>query len=131
MGRKDMSEPSDAGFDFEAWATLARENPEEFERLREQEIRKVIDARPDLRHRLEGLQFRIDAERKLARTPLKACLRISTLMWDSFYDLKDQLDGLAAGVRSSEPIPPVSTGRQAEVIPLRRPSSSDSDSNGR
>jgi hypothetical protein len=122
-----MSEPSDTGFDFEAWAALARENPEEFERRREQEIRKVIDSRPDLRSRLEGLQFRIDAERKLARTPLKACLRISTLMWNSFYDLKDQLDGLAAGVRSNEPIPSASPGRQAEVIPLRRPSPSDSE----
>jgi hypothetical protein len=116
-----MSEPSDAGFDFEAWATLARENPEEFERRREQEIRKVIDARPDLRHRLEGLQFRIDAERKLARTPLKACLRISALMWDSFYALKYELDGLAAGVRGTEPAPPVCMPRRAEVIPLRSP----------
>jgi hypothetical protein len=126
MGRKDMGEPSDVGFDFEAWARLARENPGEFERRREQEIRNVIDARPDLRHRLDGLQFRIDAERKLARTPLKACLRISTLMWNRFYDLKDQLDGLvAAGARGSEPIPPASATRHAEVIPLRRPSDSD------
>jgi hypothetical protein len=117
-----MGEPSEVGFDFEAWAKLARENPEEFERRREQEIRKVIDARPDLRHRLEGLQFRIDAERKLARTPLKACLRISTLMWDSFYNLKDELGGLATAVHNCEPVPPASASRHAEVIPLRRPS---------
>ena len=116
-----MSETSDLAFDFEAWATLAREQPEEFERRREQEIRKVIDARPDLQHRLEGLQFRIDAERKLARTPLKACLRISTLMWNSFYDLKDQLDGLAAGAGDTESPAPVPTHRQAEIIPLRWP----------
>jgi len=121
MGQTEMNESSDAGFDFEAWAVLARENPEEFERRREQEIRKVIDARPDLRHRLEGLQFRIDAERKLARTPLKACLRISTLMWNSFYDLKDQLDGLASGVRGDESIPQDPVLRHAEVIPLRKP----------
>jgi len=122
-----MSEPSDPAFDFEAWAKLARENPEEFERRRGQEIRKVIDARPDLRHRLEGLQFRIDAERKLARTPLKACLRISTLMWNRFYDLKDQLDGLAAGVRGFEPLSSASTPRQADIIPLRRPPYTDNN----
>lgn len=120
-----MSEPSGAEFDFEAWAKLARENPEEFERRREREIRKVIDARPDLQHRLEGLQFRIDAARKLARTPLKACLRISALMWNSFYDLKDQLDGLAAGVGGTEPLSSTSTPRHADIIPLRRPPCTD------
>lgn len=122
-----MSEPSDTAFNFEAWAKLARENPEEFERRREQEIREVIDARPDLRHRLAGLQFRIDAERKLARTPLKACLRISTLMWNSFYDLKDRLDGLAAGIRSAESPPAAPTPRRADIIPLRRPPYTDNE----
>ena len=117
-----MNEPSDSGFDFEAWAKLAKEDPEEFERRRVEEIRKVIDARPDLRHRLEGLQFRIDAERKLARTPLKACLRMSTMMWDSFYDLKGQLDGLAAGVRGTAPLVTIAiSSRSADVIPLRKP----------
>jgi hypothetical protein len=116
-----MSESSDPEFDFQAWAKLARDNPEEFERAREREIRKIIDARPDLQHRLEGLQFRIDAERKLARTPLKACLRLSTLMWNSFYDLKDQLDGLAAGMRSAEALPASPILRDADIIPLRRP----------
>jgi len=129
-----MSEPSDAGFDFETWAKLAKENPEEFERRRHEEIRKVIDARPDLRPRLEGLQFRLDAERKLARTPLKACLRMSTLMWESFYDLKDQLDGLAAETRGTAPLVSVSTStaptqRSADIIPLRRPAKIDDTSN--
>jgi len=119
MVHKSMSEPTDPGFDFEAWAKLARDDPQEFERRRELEIRKLIDARPDLQHRLEGLQFRIDAERKLARTPLKACLRISSLMWNSFYDLKDQLDGLAAGARSGQAPRRVSTPRVADVIALR------------
>jgi hypothetical protein len=121
-----MSEPSDSGFDFAAWARLAKEDPEEFERRRQQEIRKLIDARPDLRHRLEGLQFRIDAERMLARTPLKACLRMSTMMWDSFYDLKDQLDALAAGVRGTAPLTSTTTNsRPADVIPLRKSASQE------
>lgn len=125
-----MSEPSGAEFDFEAWAKLARENPEEFERRREQEIRKVIDARPDLKHRLEGLQFRIDAERKLARTPLKACLRVSTLMWNSFYDLKEQLDGLATEACGTAPLPSTAAPKHADIIPLRRSSEANNEGDG-
>jgi hypothetical protein len=128
MGTKDMDETSEAGFDFETWSKLAREDPGEFERRRAQAIRTVIDARPELRQRLEGLQFRIDAERKLARTPLKACLRISTLMWNSFYDLKDGLDGLVSETRGEAPLPAISKPREAEVIPLRR--SPPTDKNG-
>jgi hypothetical protein len=115
-----MSETTGSGFDFEAWAALAREDPEQFERRRAEEIRKVIDARPDLRHRLEGLQFRIDAERKLARTPLKACLRISTLMWNSFYDLKRELED-ASGGHGTPASQSASPPRDAEIIPLHRP----------
>lgn len=126
-----MSEATDSTFDFESWAALARDNPEEFERRRQAEIRKVIDARPDLKPRLEGLQFRIDAERTLARTPLKACLRISTMMWNSFYDLKDELEDLAHTTSQTGPTPvptgptPAAPVKVAEVIPLRKPPSQD------
>jgi hypothetical protein len=123
-----MNEAPDNGFDFEVWATLARDDPDEFERRRQAEIRKVIDARPDLKHRLEGLQFRIDAERTLARTPLKSCLRISEMMWNSFYELKDGLDDLAGATQSDAPVAPSSPPRAADVIPLRTPAPSADNS---
>ena len=115
-----MSAFQPSEFDFEEWARLAREDPQAFEERRREEIRRVIDARPDLRPRLEGLQFRLDAERQLARTPLKACLRMSSLMWESFHTLKERLDDLA-GVGSGTAGGAPKSSTAATVIPLRRP----------
>jgi hypothetical protein len=84
------------GFDFEAWAALARENPDEFERQRRAAIASLIAGSPANRRRLEGVQFRIDMERKLAHSPLKACLRLSGMMWDTFLELRSGLAELGA-----------------------------------
>ena|ERR1700678_2261451 len=84
------------GFDFEAWAALARDNPEEFERQRRDAIDSLIASSPANRRRLEGVQFRIDMERKLAHSPLKACLRVSEMMWDTFLELRTELTELGA-----------------------------------
>jgi hypothetical protein len=78
-------------FDFEVWATLARENPDEFERRRRAAIAALIASSPANRRRLEGMQFRIDMERRLAHSPLKACLRVSAMMWDTFLELRTEL----------------------------------------
>jgi hypothetical protein len=78
-------------FDFDAWAALAREDPEEFELRRRAAIDALIASSPESRRRLEGMQFRIDMERRLAHTPLKACLRLSEMMWDAFLELKPAL----------------------------------------
>jgi Protein of unknown function (DUF3135) len=71
-------------FDFDAWMTLARADPEEFERRRRAAIERAI-SRASLRSqpRLRGLQWRIDMERERARTPMAACIRLSSMMWDS------------------------------------------------
>jgi hypothetical protein len=84
------------GFDFEAWAALARNNPDEFERQRREAIASLIASSPANRRRLEGVQFRIDMERKLAHSPLKACLRVSAMMWDTFLELRTGLTELGA-----------------------------------
>ena len=87
----------------------------------------MIEARPDLRPRLEGLQFRIDAERQLARTPLKACLKVSSLMWESFNTLKDRFDELA-GMGSKPSGTTTISHTPATVIPLRRTDAPDDKS---
>jgi hypothetical protein len=84
------------GFDFEAWAALARDNPDEFERQRREAIDSLIASSPANRRRLEGVQFRIDMERRLAHSPLKACLRVSEMMWDTFLELRTELAELGA-----------------------------------
>jgi hypothetical protein len=84
-------------FEFEQWARLARENPEEFERRRTAVIEAVIArASPRLAPRLRGLQFRLDVERLKARTPLGAAVRMQTLMWEQVEQLRTALNQLTA-----------------------------------
>lgn len=106
--------------DFDAWSTLARISPEEFERERRHAVENVIAEAANARL-MRGLQWRIDAERHRAHTPLKACLRLSALMWDTFFDLKEALNGPVAPA----PCPLGKTGAQppasgARIIPLCR-----------
>ena len=78
-----MTEKKQRPFDFDRWAALARERPEEFERLRETAITELIDSAPEsLRQRLRGAQWQIDVVRQRARTPIAACLQLSDMMWD-------------------------------------------------
>lgn len=75
---------TDLQFNFDHWASVAKENPERFENMRAQLLEQVIQQSPEhIRQRLEGLQWRIDQVRNLSSTPLSACLRISKMMWDS------------------------------------------------
>lgn len=78
---------------------------------------------PDQR-RLRGLQFRIDMVRRRARTPMGACLKISSMMWESLlgsHGLKTALDTLLA--YPAHPVPTISTGftASARIIPFRKP----------
>lgn len=78
----------DSSFDFDEWSALARTDPEAFDLKRRTWIDDSIGHGADQR-RLRGLQCRIDLERTRAHTPLKACLRLSSLMWDSFHELHE------------------------------------------
>jgi hypothetical protein len=78
-------------FDFDVWAQLAISAPEKFERQRRNFVKNQICRSPNA-HRMRGLQCGIDMERIRARTPLKACLRISTLMWDVFINLNNAMN---------------------------------------
>lgn len=78
-------------FDFDEWAMLARTAPDEFEQRRHDLIESIILSSGHVR-RLRGLQWRIDLERKRAGTPLQTCVRLSTMMWDSFMELNDALN---------------------------------------
>ena len=74
-------------FDFNEWSELAREDPEGFEERRARVLQAQIDAMPDRRRaRLVRLQWRVDQVRRLAGSPMAACLEISRMMWDSVLD---------------------------------------------
>lgn len=78
-------------FDFDQWSELARRNPQEFDRRRLAAIEESM--KDSCRQRsLRGLQWRIDSERQLAHTPLKACVKISAMMWDSLLELEHALN---------------------------------------
>ncbi|MFZ1548844.1 MAG: DUF3135 domain-containing protein [Candidatus Nitrotoga sp.] len=81
-------------FDFDGWAMLARTAPDDFEQRRRDVVESQISSSDNVR-RLRGLQWRIDVERERARTPLKSCLRLSTMMWDAFMDLNNVLKTIA------------------------------------
>jgi len=76
------------GLDFDFWKQLAKNDPEAFEALRREKIEQLIEQAPKpQRRRLQGLQWQIDQNRKLAASPMASCLAISNMMWDSLHQL--------------------------------------------
>ena len=77
-----MENKKTAEIDFDTWSEMARTDPETFELMRLATIETAIENSSESnRQRLRCLQWRIDQERRLARTPMAACLRISRMMW--------------------------------------------------
>lgn len=108
-------------FDFESWARLARDDPQEFERRRQAEIEAVIaQARPEAQQRLRGLQFRIDLERSRSDSPLGACIRVNRMMWESFTELRGSLERLKDELAGAPVAAPALPARApAQVLPFR------------
>ena len=83
---------------FEEGTSLAQNDNAAFEKRRSCVIEDFIQNSPcHLQRRLRGLQFRVDMERRRARTPMGACVRISGMMWDAFLGeggLRDTLNTL-------------------------------------
>jgi len=80
-------------FDFEKMMVLARDNPEEFERQRIMLLDGLIQSRPDIKW-ANAFQSHIDMERIKAKTPLACCLRLYSMMWESFLNLDEQMQRL-------------------------------------
>ncbi len=92
-----MPEISQRAFDFDQWKEMAETNPEAFEFNRQRLIESVL-AKAKHSDRLKRLQWRIDVERQRSKTPISACLRLSSMMLDSVYGeagLADALSGKA------------------------------------
>jgi hypothetical protein len=102
-------------FDVDEWQRLAREDPSEFERRRQDAIDALIEQAPlELRERLRALQCRIDLERRRAKTPLEATLRLQSMMWERFGQLRDTLLALSG---QAQPRPHT----DARILPFSRP----------
>lgn len=87
----------------ETMSKLACDDPQAFEALREEVVASFIRNAPErIRPRLYGIQFRVDAIRRLSRTPLGALVKIQAMMWSSFLRLDGELQNFsrAAGNRA-------------------------------
>ncbi|MEQ8230383.1 MAG: DUF3135 domain-containing protein [Gammaproteobacteria bacterium] len=114
-----MKNHTDA-FEFDHWAALARNDPQAFERARRDVLESLIESAPqDTRRRLTGLQWQIDRMRHSADTPLAACVRISSMMWDKVLGE----DGLVEHIEelTGDRPPRQRRHRDATVLPLRGP----------
>lgn len=85
---KDISkgyEGNQAGFDFDYWANMAKNDSEAFEEARKKEIEKFISGLNDdfSKDKMRRLQWRVDAERKLCKNPMESAIRIYDMMWES------------------------------------------------
>lgn len=90
---------------FDVLVDMARNDPDRLEKLRQRLTRHVIDGATseDKRRRLEGLQFRVDMERRKAGSHLAATIRISEMMCHSLADLhKSMVTPLAEEVELTE-----------------------------
>lgn len=99
---------------FEQLKEMAKTNPDALERLRQEHVRAAIDAAPEqYRKRLEGLQFQIDGQRRVAKNSMSSCITISKMMHDSLHKLKTSIQG-------TEEEQPVETSEQptAKIISL-------------
>lgn len=91
-----MSEDKEAiDFDFDLWMQMAKQDPHQFELMRQQVINDLIaQAPPHLKMRMEGLQWQVDQIRKQADNPMMACLQISQKMWKNVLGEKGLLHAL-------------------------------------
>ncbi|MDX1599265.1 MAG: DUF3135 domain-containing protein [Marinobacter sp.] len=77
---------------FDELRKLHQRDPEGFENLRGKLIDDCIRCCPRCnQRRLRGLQFVIDARRRIAGNPVKALLYIQGMMYDSLLDLRKAL----------------------------------------
>lgn len=103
--------------DFDSWQKLAKEDPEAFEELRQAFIGDYIAqaSTTTVRTRLSRMQWRIDRERELSANPIAACVRINSMMWESFAGEQGLADVLQQVSYS-----PVMDNKKAKLIPLKR-----------
>lgn len=111
-----MHVSDEAAFDFEAWAALAKTDPEAFEEQRRRVIAQTIEDMPShQRARLRGLQWRIDMERARYRHPLASCTWMFNQMWSAVYGkdgLVDALNGHIEPATQSAAVIPFSPSEQ-------------------
>jgi len=108
---------SPSGYDFDRWATLARQDPASFEAERARVIEAAIRQAPrEKQPRLRCLQWKLDQIRKTSSTPMVASLLINRLLWKAVagpHGLIERLNYLHAPHRDTQ-LP----RNEAEILPF-------------
>lgn len=120
---KLFGESSPENMEFKQWVEMAKNDPELFERLRQNAIDEIIENAPEgHRQRLRCLQWRIDQERSRSKSALGACIRISRMMWESVAGRGGLLESLCQ-IKDSpfNPGTPLAPAPKAEIVPFRSP----------
>ncbi|MGH1469570.1 MAG: DUF3135 domain-containing protein [Cellvibrionaceae bacterium] len=107
--------------DFDTLKDLAERDPEALEALRQQHVDSLIENAP-ARHqqRLKGLQFQIDAQRKIHSNPLSACIKISEMMHESFHEMRILLNDMVdSNINKKDPSNESPSQNPAQVIQFK------------
>ena len=117
-----MKSAYDWDIDFDAWSSLAVDDPLRFEQQRSDLIKEVMAFVPaERKHRLHCLQWRIDKVRETSPNPLAACIKLSKMMHDSVLGKNGLQERLLTLTESR--LPSASTPFKATVLNFRRPAS--------
>jgi hypothetical protein len=110
----------------EILSQLALDDPRAFEELRSAMIEDCIARAPQkIQFRLRQLQFRVDGIRRRSSSPLGALMKIQALMWESYFQLNQELQEIirqrrgAAHSPRPKPRPGVCPTRNARIIEFR------------
>ncbi|MEM1436841.1 MAG: DUF3135 domain-containing protein [Pseudomonadota bacterium] len=93
--------------DFDDLVHMARNRPDALELLRQELVAEIIGgaSTEQQRRRLEGLQFKVDMERRRAASPLAATIKLSEMMCQSLADLhRSLITPLDTGVEPVEEV---------------------------
>ncbi|MFM8455036.1 MAG: DUF3135 domain-containing protein [Gammaproteobacteria bacterium] len=87
---------------IEAWIKLNQENPELFNQLSRELLESTLkNTAPQNEMRLRGLQFQIDSQKKLAKNPMQACIKISEMMWEKVGELCTAIESLDSLIKNT------------------------------
>lgn len=101
--------------DYNELVEMAKNDPERLEKMRQQWIEELINSAPKhYQRRLRGLQFKIDMERRRSKSDLVACIRLSSMLHESFTELCHEIDGLYDD-ELYDVVP-----QEAELIPFKK-----------
>jgi hypothetical protein len=113
-----MTQLSKRSLDFDHLLQLAEEDPLRFEDMRQAAIDDFIATLPEDRQvRMRRLQWRIDQERR-NRTPLSACVKISSMMWEHMVGPQGLLGYLQGGGAQTRTVADKRTSKVLD-FPLR------------